>query len=399
MLSDIITNAIQNLGREGIRTFLTLIGIVIGIAAIVSLLSVGQGLSVAVEKQFESIGSNTVFIEPGNIYASAQQVTTLPISDVDLRFIKNIRGVNEVGPMYMDSVVAEVGDKKVPITLFSTDAENIQMFADTGFFNLSSGRLFEENESSSIVLGETIAKKYFDKELKLRQTIKLNGQEFKIIGLIGSESPLGGVGGDLGSIAYISSTGYEKLGGTLHPTEVMIVIEDASEADRIAEEIRVNLEKKYGEKSVTVLTAEETLELVNSIFGLITVFLAGIAAISLIVGGIGIANAMITSVLERKQEIGLMKALGASNFTVLLLVMLESAFIGIVGGVIGLLVGYGLSLIISIAATASGFELIAYMDIGIITIAIGFSVIVGVASGFYPALWASNLDPVEALKD
>ena len=162
--------------------------------------------------------------------------------------------------------------------------------------------------------------------------------------------------------------------------------------------IKELFEDKYGEGSVIVYTTDEILEQVNLLLGVVTIFIMGIAGISLIVGGIGIMNAMVTSVLERTREIGLYKALGASNTKVLAIFLLEAAFIGLIGGVIGVIFGFGMASLIAIVGTTAGYDLIAVITPEIILGGLGFSIFIGMASGFYPALRASRLDPVEALR-
>ncbi len=391
---DITETALKNLRRQGIRTFLTLIGIVIGIAAIVSLLSVGQGLSVAVEKQFEQLGSNTIFVIPG---AGSTSVRT-KLTNTDISIMENVKGVQTVVPIYSGTAVMEFNGQRVNIQVSAAEASKASIFDDTGYFTIDEGRMLTKSDTSGILVGARVAKDFFDEEINLRKQVKINGESYKVVGLLKDQAQSFGGGPSTGTSVFMSLDGFRKFNDSESPSIIFVKTYSPKDVNEATTLIEKNLEKKYGENSVIVLGSEQILEQINSILGLITVFLTGIAAISLIVGGVGITNAMIASVLERTKEIGLMKALGASNFIVLTLFLLEAGFIGAVGGIIGVIVGFGLANIIAFVGQQAGFGLSAVQSPEIIVFALAFSMIVGMISGFYPALRASKLDPVEALR-
>jgi len=192
--------------------------------------------------------------------------------------------------------------------------------------------------------------------------------------------------------------GLKRISDAKNPGIIFVTATGKDVVTDTADAIKKLIEKKYGEGSVIVYTTEQILEQVNMLLGVITIFIMGIASISLIVGGIGIMNAMVTSVLERTKEIGLYKALGASNRKVLSIFLLEAGFIGLIGGIIGVIFGFAMAALIAVIGSASGYGLTAVITPQIILGGLGFAIIIGMLSGFYPALRASRLDPVEALR-
>jgi putative ABC transport system permease protein len=390
---DIVLQSIKNLKKEGVRTFLTLIGVVIGIGAIVSLLSVGQGLNLAVETQLEQLGSNTIYIIPGNPFSQA--VSRVTITQNDLDKIKSITNVTDVIPMYIYPVALEFNNEIKGIQAFGVDPTEGQVFIDMGYYEIVDGRWLEDSDSSSVVIGEKLAKEGFDKEINLRKLIVLNGIEYKVVGVIKN---LIQTDVDSANLVMMSVNGIKKLAPNIGPAETWVRVNSSNDVKKASDKMKEYFDDKYGERSVYVITSDQLLEQVGSIFGLITLFLVGIGSISLVVGGVGIMNAMVTSVVERTKEIGILKALGASNSKILLLFILEAAFIGAIGGIIGITIGYILSIIVSIIAVGSGFPLQAAITWQITLGALAFSMIIGMVSGILPAKRAADMDPIEALR-
>jgi len=394
MNSELFEIAAKNIKRQGIRTYLTLIGIVIGIAAIVALLSIGSGLGVAIEKQFEGLGTNTIFIIPLGVTGASSEIKN---SDIDA--IESIRGVEVAVPIYSTAAQFEFSDTKVSINVSAAEAEKSGIFEDTGFFDMKSGRMLTKNDTFSVVIGERIAEDYFDKEISLRTRVKINGKSYRVVGILNEGAQtIGGGGPDTGSTVFMSLKGFEKISDAESPGIVFAQSFSGNDTEEVSERILDYLEDKYGEKSFLVSSSQQLLEQVRAILGLLTIFLTGIAGISLLVGGIGITNAMIASVLERTKEIGLLKALGSANREILTLFLLEAGYIGLVGGVIGIAMGFGLAGAIAFIGEQAGFALVAVMDPVMAIGALAFAMIVGMLSGFYPALRAARLDPIVALR-
>jgi len=396
---DVVEVSVKNLRRAGIRTYLTLIGVIIGIAAIVSLLSVGQGLNVAVEEQFQSLGSNTIFIIPGAASMSGSSGTSISITQTDLSQIEGLKGVSDVIPIYAGSATIEYRNEKAGITIYAMDASKADAFSDTGFMTVSEGRELTSNDSGGILIGDTISKDLFSRALETRKIVLINGVEYKVVGILKKESQSFGGGPSSNTTVYMSLEAYKRIfTSELSPSIIFAKTFTRDDVEEAAEEVKDLLEDKYGEKSVSVYSSDQLLDSINSVLGIVTLFLVGIGGISLIVGGIGIMNAMITSVMERTKEIGLMKALGASNNRILMIFLLEASFIGAIGGAIGIVIGFGLSILVSLVGTAIGFSLVAYIGPEIAIGALIFSMFVGMISGILPAINAAKLDPVVALR-
>ena len=389
--------SLKNLRRAGIRTFLTLIGVVIGIAAIVALLSVGAGVTATFEEQFESLGSNTIMIAPGDAF-NMQSNTTVEITDSDTRFIKNLSTVDDVIKEYASPVAVKFNNETKSSVFFTIDEEGFEFFKSTDFVTLDSGRWVEPGESSAIMISSGLAETAFDREINLRKQININGKDFKVVGIFKLSAMMSSMAGGGGGMILTTVEGYERVFENANLVEMMVKTTNTDNVDKTKEEIEEYFEDKYGKRSMTILTSEQAIEQFTMILGMLTIFIVGIAGISLVVGGLGIMNAMVTSVMERTREIGLYKAIGASNQKVLTIFLLEAGFIGLIGGIIGVLLGLAGAELITIIANASNFPITSVLVPEIIIGALAFSLIVGMVSGFYPALRASKLDPVEALR-
>jgi putative ABC transport system permease protein len=392
---DVVIQALKNLRREGVRTFLTLIGVVIGIAAIVALLSVGQGLNIAVEKQLQQLGSNTIYVIPGDPF-SGGGISRVTITQSDLDRIESVTGVTNVIPMYISPVTITYGNKTYGAQILGLNMDDAKVFVDLGYYELTEGRWISKTDTSSILIGDKLASDAFDKEISVRKVLLLNNQEFKVAGII--KPVIQGSGVSSSSLVIMSDEAIKKIDPTIGPAEIWVRTTSSSDVKSSADKIQKYFDKQYGEKSVYVITSDQLLDQVNSIFGLITVFLVGIGGISIIVGGIGIMNAMVTSVVERTKEIGVMKAIGASNYKILAMFILESGFIGMIGGIIGIIIGYTLSIIVSLVGAQVGFPLEAAITWEITIGSLAFSMFLGMISGALPAWRAANLDPIEALR-
>ncbi|MBN1941456.1 MAG: ABC transporter permease, partial [Candidatus Diapherotrites archaeon] len=195
MNAELFEVAAKNLRRQGVRTYLTLIGIVIGIAAIVALLSIGQGLNVAVTQQFEQLGSNTIFVIPISIQGSE----SAEIKDSDISRIEAYKGVEIVVPIYASSAILEYANSKVTVSISAADADKAMIFEDTGFFDVKEGRMLTKSDSSAVVIGQRIAEDYFEKEIRLRKKVLINGKSYRVVGILAAASQtIGGGGPDPG---------------------------------------------------------------------------------------------------------------------------------------------------------------------------------------------------------
>lgn len=395
MIQDIFEMSLKSLTRKQIRSFLTLAGVVIGIAAIVCLLSIGQGLTNSVNEQFEQLGTNIVYMLGMNPLSGTSN--TIDFSDSDISWVEGVSGVDYVLPLYSGVGTMQANSVRKNVMILSMDLDKSSLFEEYGYFDVEEGRRIEEGDTQGILITKQLAEDGFDKPLNAKKLVTINDLPYKIIGI---QKPLKVVVGDYNpeNLILMSESAFKKFSPNSTPTYLMIVTFSREDNSKIADELTKHFEDKYGQRSIYVYTSDQLLDQINSIYAIITFFLIGVSAIAMIVGGVGIMNAMITSVMEKTKEIGIMKALGASNYTILMIFIIEAALIGLIGGAMGTILGYGLSQIISFFVSESGMILQGVISLEITLIGLGFSTIVGVISGYLPALRAANLDPIEALR-
>lgn len=395
MIRDIFEMSLKSLTRQQIRSFLTLAGVVIGIAAIVCLLSIGAGLTLSVNDQFEKMGTNIVYLIGSNPLGGMGK--SVEFTDADISWAENVSGVDYALPLYVAAGTMEANGQKTSVSIMSADIDKAEVFQKFGYFDVSEGRSLEKDDAQGILVSKKLAEDAFDKDLTAKKIVTINGLQYKIAGVqkqieqvVGDQDPA--------NMVMMTLSAFDRIVPNKKPTYIMVITFDRQDNQEVADKLSEHFEEKYGDRSVYVYTSEQVLEQVNSLYAIITFFLVGISAIAMIVGGVGIMNAMVTSVIEKTKEIGIMKALGASNFIILMIFIIEAALIGLIGGAIGTVVGYGLSQIIAYFAAQSGFILSGVINIEITLVGLGFSTIVGIISGFFPALNAANMDPIEALR-
>ncbi len=401
-MKDYFFLAFNNLRRRKLRSWLTMIGIFIGIAAVVALMSLGQGLQNAINEQFEQLGSDKIIIMSG-VFAPPGSITTesLILTNKDLEFIKNIRGVKDAVGYISKYGQTNFKDESKIIFVGGIDPEDAEFWNEFGFFYMEEGKEFKKGEKFKVVVGNNHAyKNVWDSPVRLRNTIEIEGYEFKVVGVM---EKTGDPNDD--NALYIPKETLREI-FEIPEEESMIMVKTAQgfEPTNVAEEIERKLRRfrgeKEGEETFNVQTSEQLLETFSNIFGVVQAVLVGIAGISLLVGGIGIMNTMYTSVLERTKEIGTMKAVGAKNSDILLIFLFESGLLGLVGGMIGIGIGIGLSKSAEyIASVALGTNLLqADTGISLIGGALMFSFLIGAMSGVFPAMQAAKLKPADALR-
>lgn len=403
MLGQSFRFAVQGLIHRKLRSWLTMLGIFIGIAAVVALVSLSQGLQVAIQEQFSKIGADKIFIQPkGTFGGFNSDAARLTVSDKDK--IARVAGVDEATTYTFKVGLLSIEDENLPVFTSGVPEDQAEraLFIEIGTFEMESGKWFGAGDRDKIVIGNDFARnEVLDKRLKLGDTVKVNGETFKVSGIltrIGDPGVDGGVFIDENAMRdafNLDSEETQFIGVRLQKGVAINTVQE-----RIERELRKAHNVDEGKEDFEVQTPEELLATFNTIFGIIQAVLIGIASISLVVGGIGIMNTMYTSVLERTQEIGVMKAIGARNGNVLTLFLFESGLLGLVGGAIGILLGMGMSKLVEIiASTAFGSPLIrAAFPVSLVIGALAFAFIVGVASGVLPAYQAAKLQPVDALR-
>ncbi len=389
--------ALKNVAYRRLRSFLTLLGVAIGIAAVVALISLGQGLSATVTEQLKQLGPDKIAVVPSGLgqgglgSATASFSKSLVMKDVDM--IEKIKGVKKALPMISKRMVAEYGQESSIVWVSGIPPEESEdFFKNVQGWDLESGRWMKKGEDNTVVVGHLVPDLIFPK-LRLRNKVEIEGQKFRVIGIMKS------VGNTQDDTSFIISL--EAMQKLLNNTKdvTVIMVQASGDPNEVADRIEKELDDKYGENVFMAMTTEQIIERVNTVFAALSAVLAGIAAISLVVAGFGIMNTMLMSVMERTREIGIMKAIGATNFRVLSLFLTESAIVGIAGGVVGVVFGGVTTALLSgIISQTIGFEFNAYVSPLLLVGVIAFSAVVGSLSGLYPAWRASRLNPVEALR-
>jgi len=394
MLKEYLLFAFSTVRHRQRRSWLTILGIFIGIAAVVGLMSVSQGLKDAVSAQFAMMGTDTITIMPGQLTGGGYGAE--PLNDGDLKAVEGVRGVDIVNPILMRTAkVVFQGEEKYTYVMGMPPDKVEQVLLDMGRVNIIEGRITGANDKYGVVVGYNIIDDFFKKDVRIGDKLEIGGKEFKVRGRL---SKIGNPTDD--SQIYINmETAREIFNEPDEITMMMAKVKSGSDPEKVAKDIEKELEDRRGSKNFSVMTSTQLAETVQSVLGIIQVVLVGIAAISLLVGGVGIMNTMYTSVQERTRQIGIMKAIGATNEDIQLIFLVESGLLGLVGGVIGCLLGAMLAVGVQYGAAVAGFEVLkASITPGLIALALGFSFFIGMASGTFPARQAAKMNPVDALR-
>ena len=389
MISDYMLLAINSIAHRKLRSWLTIIGIVIGIAAIVALISLSLGLKATVEEQFKAFGSDRILISPQGFQGPGTLAQGL--TDKDVETLEKLGEFQTISPgIAFPGEVRFHNQAKFPMVFGSENSRDI-IESTT---DLEKGRYLEDNDGFTAVVGNSIAKDLFDKEIFLKNNIEINGKDFRVVGIL---KPIGNQQDD--NTIYIPLKSFrEVFGKTDEVSFIATKVKSGTDIPSLQKKVERALEKARGDENFQVVTPEQVLEQINQVLGVIQTVLVGIAAISLLVGAVGITNSMFTTVLERTKDIGTMKAIGAKNSHILSIFLIESGLMGIVGGFFGVLLGTLISFLVSQYSTQSGFKLLFEINTSLILFGLFFAFIVGMISGALPAYRASKLNPVDALR-
>ncbi len=404
MIKDISKYVLKNFLTNLTRSSLTIVSITIGIMAIFALLSFGQGLTKYVDDIAEDMGVDNIIVM-GRGYPFVSPEDSLTNEDVD--FLKNLGRVYNVAP-FMGNIVEvqrEEGGQRRYITLaaMSTKPGELEfsqrMYAE---FAVEEGRDLQRNARGEAVIGHNyrIPGKVFDRPLEVGDRIFINGESFRIVGFF---PPIGNPQDDTSVIISIADA--EELFGIENQYQMVYLRGHEGDppkevADYVQEELRRFKNEDVGEESFTVQTFESLFEMFDQIFALINGIVVALASISIFVAAVNIANSMYTSVLERTKEIGIMKALGARNSYIASIFMAEAGLLGLIGGALGVLLGYIIATIGGNIVDAAGYGMLSpYFPLWLIIGCLLFAFTVGSLSGFFPALQASRLKPVDALRE
>ncbi|MFH1506161.1 MAG: ABC transporter permease, partial [archaeon] len=349
MIRESLEIATDTLKHRKISSILTIMGIIIGISSIISLLSIGFGLEQSITDQLEGMGSDKIMIMPGSDGGFGMSAFTAEsLTDEDVETIEDISGVKMAVGLLMKTLPVRYKDEVIStyITGGTPDAYD-KMFLEMRIFEIDEGRTAKDGERGVAAIGYRIVGDIFEEDVGMGDSIYIKGQKFKVIGNLKS---IGNTQDDQN--IYIPLDDLRELaGGKNALTMIYTQVSDTDNIDDVAEKIEKKLEKKYGDNTISTITSEQMAEMTSSIFSVLTFVIGGIASISLLVAGVGIANTMFISVMERTKEIGIMKAIGATNYDVMEIFLIEASLLGFIGGSIGCAVGYIISRIINVVAS------------------------------------------------
>ncbi len=391
---------IKNIYRRKLRSILTIIAVVIGIATIVSLFLISDGLFNYVEDAFMTMGINTIFIFPISFQGGPSQSIgriseEIKITENDLKIIERINEVDyAVGFSFRTGKIEFKNEELFQFVIF-IDSKEVDKTFEIMNIELREGKTFQGKEGSNVLIGPYIADNFFKEPVKVGQKIKIQDKDFKVIGIL---ETVGNIQDD--SQVYITRKSAEEIftiGDTLD--QIFVSVKKEYDPLIVKEEIEKRLEREHGKDKFFIITAQQVLTMIKSVIGLLKVILISIGLISLIVGSIGIMNSIYTSVIERTKEIGILKSLGAKKEDIYFIFTLESVILSIIGGIIGLGLGIFISKAVEYYVASQGFlTLKIIVTWQIIVLAIILSIIIGIVSGLLPANKASKMNVVEALR-
>ena len=400
MNSEYFTLALKNIRKRKLRSWLTILGIVISIATIFVLISLSLGLQKAVNEQFRLLGTDKIFIQPkGQTGPGSSQAVQLTMKDADA--VEKISGIKAVTFWVVGN--AKIShDKEIRfVPVVGIDLETSDLMIETNAYKATDGRLLKEGDLGNIMIGSRYkTDNLLSKQIKIGDTIFIQNIPFKVKGIL---KPIGNPSDD--SLIYMPLEDFRALFNEPEEiTSILAQIEEGEDIKEVGEKIKKKLQSSRGlEKEnldFTVLTPEQLLESFGNVLAIITAFLAGVAGISLLVGATNITNTMYTSILERTREIGVMKALGARNSDILTIFLIESGLLGAIGGIIGVILGMSIGKAIEYYAINSLKTnlLTVSFPLWLILGCFLFGFLVGSISGTIPSYQASKTNPVDALR-
>jgi len=390
--------ALKALGANKVRSALTMLGVIIGVAAVILLVAIGSGVQGEITGQIEGLGANRRFVFPGNVSGGpggggggggpgATIRKQFSLEDANL-LQRRLGSEAIVVPVVQAAGTLKAGNRTVRSTIAAANENGDDVFnAD-----YLAGRHYNRTEYTTaarvVMLGKTPADELFPGQNPVGREVSINGERFTVIGQLAGRG--GTLSGDQDNQVYMPTTTAQRLLSTRDLSSIIVKAVDPERVDLIKAQTQQFFRPSFGDE-FTVFTQEQTLGILSSLLGTLTVMLAGIAGISLLVGGIGIMNIMLVSVSERTREIGIRKAVGARTHDILSQFVIEAVVLSVAGGVVGIVLGW--------AGSAALTQFVpTEVTWWAVTLAFFFSAAVGIFFGVYPAWKASRLDPIEALR-
>lgn len=402
LFTELLKMAWLSLAANKLRTFLTMLGVIIGVTSVIALVSIGMGLQKNMMDSLSRLGSNMLIVMPGSSNrggprGAAGSITTLTYDDAEAIKTK-IKDIAHVSPTVRTSSQVVYGHENWNSSITGVVPEYVTIQS----LELTSGLFFSEHDvdvrNRVSVIGATVAANLFGSVNPVGKKIRIGNAPYTVIGVLKSKGSSGG-GQDQDDVVLIPlTTAQERLIGITHVQSINVQVTDSDKMDEVQSNIEKLLRQRHriragAEDDFNVRNLTDVMETMSSMSTMITLFLGAIAGISLLVGGVGIMNITLASVTERTREIGIRKAIGATYSNIMLQFLIESTMISVIGGIIGIFIGVGTAQLISRFA-----DFKTVISVESIVISFGFALFVGIFFGLLPARKAARLDPIDALR-
>ena len=386
----------RSLTAHRARSFLTLLGIAVGIAAVILLTSIGEGLHRFVLAEFTQFGTNVIGISPGKVSTGGANPgfpsSVRPLTLEDAQALRRIPDLVGVTPGITGNAEVAGNGRVRRVLVYGTTAALLQSFS----LRVNTGQFLPDDDAEHarnfIVLGATLKRELFGAASPLGARVRVGGLQFRVMGVLEARGQFLGI--DLDDVAYVPAARALELFNRDGLMEINLTYAEGANPTRVSDAAKAILAARHGREDFTIVTQADMLRTLSNILDILTMAVAALGSISLLVGGVGIVTIMTIAVAERTSEIGLLVALGAQRATVLRLFLGEAVVLSAVGGALGLLVGMGLAQVVRLAVP----ELPVHTPLAFVALAEGVALAIGLAAGVLPARRASRLDPVEALR-
>ncbi|MEJ2659357.1 MAG: ABC transporter permease [Desulfobacteraceae bacterium] len=393
---DAVRFSLHSLTSQRMRTFLTALGIAVGIAAVVLLTSLGEGIYRYVMGEFTQFGTNLIGITPGRTTTTGGSTggvisNVRPLSLADARAVRKIRGVIAAVPMVQGNAAVEYRRRQRRTMILGVGSSAPMVWR----MQVASGRFLPEEDGaprSLIVLGATVRRELFGQNNPLGRRVRVGGESYRVIGVMAAKGQM--LGFDLDDAVYIPAGRALAMFDRESLMEIDLLYAEGGDAEEIARRVRTLIEDRHGSEDFTVITQDQMLEVLSSVLGVLTMAVGALGGISLLVGAVGILTIMTIAVRERTAEIGLLRALGAGRRSIMMLFIGEATMLGAIGGFAGLILGLGGAWLLDAAVPA----LPTHTPWSYVVLAELLAGAIGLGAGVLPARHAARLDPIEALR-